>query len=56
MGAVQFGPRSGHGVQGVIDALNALPLLERLDLWIGAVVAAGLIAITIRVRRHRDDN
>jgi ABC-2 type transport system permease protein len=56
LGAVQFGPRSGGGVQGVIDALNALPLLQRLDLWIGVVVAAALIAVTIRVRRHRDDN
>jgi ABC-2 type transport system permease protein len=56
LGAVQFAPRAGRGVQDVIDALNALPLLGRLDLWIGVLVAAAVIALTIRIRRHRDDS
>ena len=56
LGSVQFGPRMGHGVEGVIDAVNALPLLQRPELWIGAVLAAALIVLTIRIRRHRDDS
>jgi ABC-2 type transport system permease protein len=56
LGAVQMRPRHGDGVQGVIDALNAMPLLGRLDLWIGVLVAAALIVLTIRIRRHRDDS
>jgi len=56
LGAVQLGPHTGRGLEGFIDALNALPLLQRLDLWIGVVVAAALLVLTIRIRRHRDDN
>jgi ABC-2 type transport system permease protein len=56
LGGVQLRPRSGEGVQGVIDALNAMPLLGRPDLWIGVLVAVALIVLTIRFRRHRDDN
>jgi ABC-2 type transport system permease protein len=55
LGAVPLSPRHGGGVQGVIDSLNALPLLGRLELWVGALVAAALIVATIRIRRHRDD-
>jgi ABC-2 type transport system permease protein len=56
LGAVQFGPRAGRGVQDVIDALNALPLLGRPELWVGVLLAVAVIYLTIRVRRHRDDN
>ncbi|MEJ0036339.1 MAG: hypothetical protein WDO68_09665 [Gammaproteobacteria bacterium] len=56
LGGVAFGPHRGEGVQGVIDAVNALPLLAKPELWIGALVAAALIFVTIRVRRHSDDS
>jgi ABC-2 type transport system permease protein len=56
LGAVQFGPRAGRGVQDVIDTLNALPLLGKPELWIGALLAAALVYLAIRVRRHRDDS
>ena len=56
LGSVRFGPRMGQGVQGVIDAVNALPLLQRPELWIGALLAAALIVLTIRIRRHQDDS
>jgi len=56
LGAVQFGPRAGRGVQDVIDTLNALPLLGRLELWIGVLLAAAVVYLTIRIRRHRDDS
>ena len=54
-GAERF-PRSGRDVESVIDAVNALPLLERPELWIGAALAAALIYVTIRVRRHSQDS
>jgi ABC-2 type transport system permease protein len=56
LGAVQLGPHTGRGLEGFIDALNALPLLQRLDLWMGVLVAAALLVLTIRIRRHRDDS
>jgi ABC-2 type transport system permease protein len=56
LGAAQLGPHMGRGVEGVIEALNALPMLQRLDLWMGVLVAVALIVLTIRIRRHRDDS
>lgn len=56
LGAVRFGSRPGHGVQDVIDVLNALPLLGRLELWIGVLVAAAVLVLTIRIRRHQADS
>lgn len=56
LGAVDYGPRAGRGVQDVIDALNTLPLLMRPELWIGVLLAAAVIYVTIRIRRHRDDS
>ena len=54
---VKILPGSGHqGVEGFINAVNALPLLARLDLWIGVVVAAAGIYLTIRIRRHQQDS
>jgi ABC-2 type transport system permease protein len=53
LGTGQFGPRAGRGVQDVIDAVNTLPLLGRAELWIGALVAAAVVVVTVRVRRHR---
>lgn len=56
LGAVQFGSRPGRGVQDVIDMLNALPLLGRLELWIGVLFAAVVLVLTIRIRRHQADS
>ena len=56
LGSVALFPRSAHGVQGVIDAVNALPLLARPELWIGVLVAAAGMYLTIRVRRHQQDS
>ena len=56
LGTLGYVPRRGAGVQGVIDAINALPLLARPELWIGVLLAAALIVVTIRIRRHRDDS
>jgi hypothetical protein len=56
LGSVMLHPRQGRGVQGVIDAVNTLPLLSRPELWIGVGVAAALIYITIRVRRRQQDS
>jgi ABC-2 type transport system permease protein len=56
LGSVALDPRPSDGVQGVIDAVNALPLLGRPEMWIGLLLAAAIVAATIRIRRHRDDS
>lgn len=56
LGTVQLAPHVGRGIQSLIDSLNALPLLGRAELWIGVLVAAAVVAVTIRVRRHQDDS
>jgi hypothetical protein len=55
LAGMQFSPRGGLSAQGVIESVNALPLLTRPGLWIGAAVAAVLIYVTIRIRRHQDE-
>jgi ABC-2 type transport system permease protein len=56
LGAISIGGGRGDGVDGVIDGINALPVLLQPELWIGVAVAAVLVFATIRIRRHRDDN
>jgi ABC-2 type transport system permease protein len=41
---------------GMIQGINALPMLARTDLWIGVAIAAALVFLTIRIRRHRSDS
>ena len=38
-----------------MDAISAIDLLGRVDLWAGVLVAIGLIFVAIRMRRYRDD-
>jgi hypothetical protein len=56
MGAVSIGGGRGNGVDGVVNGINALPVLAWPELWIGVAVAAVLVFATIRIRRHRDDS
>ena len=37
------------------DKISALPLLSNPDLWLGVLAAAGLLWLTVRMRRYRDD-
>jgi ABC-2 type transport system permease protein len=59
-GAQGFGvsmDRDGHqSLSGMLSNINALPLLTRVDLWIGVVIGAVLIFAAIRIRRYRDDS
>ncbi len=57
LGGVMFGRVEGNaeGMDAALRGVNTLPLLTRLDLWIGVAVAVGLLYITIQIRRHRDD-
>jgi len=50
---INFG--GGESPAAAIDAINAIPLLARADLWIGVAIAAVLVYVTIRIRRHSDD-
>jgi ABC-2 type transport system permease protein len=40
----------------MIEMVNAFPMLERPELWIGVAIAAALVFLTIRIRRHRGDS
>ncbi|HEV7714355.1 MAG TPA: ABC-2 transporter permease [Steroidobacteraceae bacterium] len=47
---------AGHvGVESVIARVNLLPVLARVDLWVGVAIAVALVFATIRIRRYRDD-
>jgi len=39
----------------LFDILNMRALFGNPDLWIGVIIAAGLVYAAIRVRRYRDD-
>jgi ABC-2 type transport system permease protein len=56
LGAADGLPRTGRGVEGLIDSINTLPLLQKPELWIGVALAAAVIYLTIRIRRHSDDS
>jgi ABC-2 type transport system permease protein len=43
------------GAESVIDRVNMLPMLARVDLWVGVAIAVALVFATIRIRRYRDD-
>jgi ABC-2 type transport system permease protein len=47
--------RDAHGVPGLLDKANLIDLLTLPSLWIGVAVAALMLYVTIRIRRHRDD-
>jgi ABC-2 type transport system permease protein len=49
-------PGGNETVDGMIEAVNALPMLGRTDLWIGVAIAVALVFLTIRIRRHRSDS
>lgn len=55
LGSITLTPHWGQGAQGALDAVNALPLLQSAELWLGALFAAAVIVLTIRIRRHQDD-
>ncbi len=38
-----------------LDAIGASELLTRAELWLGVLVAIGLVLVAIRLRRYRDD-
>jgi energy-coupling factor transporter ATP-binding protein EcfA2 len=47
--------RDIDGVPGLLDKANMIDLLALPSLWIGVAVAALMLYVTIRIRRHRDD-
>jgi ABC-2 type transport system permease protein len=49
------GSRTSGSFSEPFAALNALPLLTRAELWIGVAIAAALVLLAIRIRRHSDD-
>jgi ABC-2 type transport system permease protein len=51
----QLPSRGGDGVAGLLDKANLIGLLTFPSLWIGVAVAALMLYVTIRIRRHRDD-
>ncbi len=52
---MNLGGSGGESAAAAIGAINAIPLLARADLWIGVAIAAVLVFLTIRIRRHSDD-
>lgn len=46
---------SVQSIAEAYDALSAAPLLTNPSLWLGVIAAALLLAVTVRVRRWRDD-
>jgi ABC-2 type transport system permease protein len=53
--AGQHRPGQQSFAQLVFGHLDPTPLLGNVDLWLGLVVAAGLLYATIRVRRSREE-
>jgi ABC-2 type transport system permease protein len=53
--SVAMGASKPEGAEALLNGANALPLLMTPALWAGLVVAALLVFVTIRVRRHRDE-
>jgi ABC-2 type transport system permease protein len=47
--------RDVGGVAGLLDKASLISLLTFPSLWIGVAVAALMLYVTIRIRRHRDD-
>jgi ABC-2 type transport system permease protein len=47
--------RGGDGIAALLDKANLIGLLAFPSLWIGLAVAALMLYVTIRIRRHRDD-
>lgn len=57
------GPGTGDGLDAAFamrgrlrDGIDLVPVLTRLDLWIGVAVAVALVYAAILVRRHRSDS
>jgi ABC-2 type transport system permease protein len=64
LGWLLFNPPGGRpsgphrhtgGVESALSGLDGFRLFMTPALWIGVVVAAVLIFVTIRIRRHRDE-
>ena len=53
------GPAADQGemqwLSGRLDAISAIDLLGRIELWAGVLAAVGLIFVAVRMRRYRDD-
>lgn len=47
--------RAAFGPRGLFDGIDIVGLLTAPAMWIGVVVAAGLVFGTMRIRRYRDD-
>jgi ABC-2 type transport system permease protein len=56
LGVLSLRGGPGAGLEAAIDGVNALPVLRLPQLWIGVAVAAVLVFLAIRIRRHRDDS
>jgi ABC-2 type transport system permease protein len=48
--------RGNESAESMIEMVNAFPMLARTELWIGVAIAAALVFLTIRIRRHRGDS
>jgi ABC-2 type transport system permease protein len=46
----------GPGSSGLVGGIDVLGLLTAPAMWIGVLVAAGLVFAAIRIRRYRDDS
>lgn len=51
---ITVGANDTQAVNALLKGVNALPLLLTPEMWIGVVVAAGMIFAAIRLRRQRD--
>jgi ABC-2 type transport system permease protein len=48
-------PNTNQSLNLLFANVNPLPIFSNIDLWLGLVVAALLIVVTIRIRQYRDD-
>jgi ABC-2 type transport system permease protein len=55
LGALSFGGNYRSNLDAAVESVNALPMLRLPELWIGVAIAAVLVFVAIRIRRHRDD-
>jgi ABC-2 type transport system permease protein len=57
-GSLGAGDYDHHGppdLGTLFGRINALPMLENVDLWLGVALAAALVFAAIRIRRYRDE-
>jgi ABC-2 type transport system permease protein len=46
----------GEHASGMLDTMTPWTIFTNVDMWLGLAVTAGLVWLTIRVRRHQSDS